>query len=108
MFGVSVSGIQGEGVATFALSGVGLLLLILGRNSSRRSVGYVQAFLALLVGLVVIVDWSEFAAFGLYLVAIGAVIWLGCAMLVSGETRRESQPSEPPSVTVQDDPEQPV
>jgi hypothetical protein len=93
--GNNVYGIEGDGAITAGLAVVGLLFVLLGRWASRPGrLAVAQAILPVLVGIVVIADWTSFAAYGLYLVVGGVGLWLGGATygLTQGRTARDAPP----------------
>lgn len=75
--GVTVSGISGDGVITLVLALGGGALILANRTGPRTSV-IVEALLGAAVLIVAIYHANDpFAAIGIYLTLIGALVWLG-------------------------------
>ena len=85
VFGISVSGIEGDGLITLACAVVGLVL------TWRGKLGWVgQLVPAALVALVGLFDLNNFSAIGLYLTILAGIAWVVGAFMV-----RAARP-EPP------------
>lgn len=82
IFGVSVSGIQGDGVMTLGLAVAGGILLGLttdlfgrGKSDGRKS-QIAMLVLAVLVSLIGFMDMNGAAAMGLYLTLFAGIAWV--------------------------------
>lgn len=86
IFGVSVRGIEGDGVITLVLALVGgaAVLLTSGaltRQLGSRKVGQVFSLVAAcLVALIGLVDMNGAAAIGLYLTLFAGIAWVAMAV----------------------------
>lgn len=87
VLGISISGINGDGVITLvlALAGAGLLLFTAGAIGSTAKTGGKAANIGLiviagLISLIGLIDLSSFTAIGLYLTLLAGLTWTGCAV----------------------------
>lgn len=82
LFGLSVSGMDGDGVITLILAVVGGIILALtsGLTGKEPTAGrwpqITLVVLAALVALVALIDMSGFAAIGLYLTLLAGIAWV--------------------------------
>lgn len=104
IFGISASGISGDGVITLILALVGAALLmfsspVLGTPRIPSKVADIGLIvLAALVTLVALIDMSSFAAFGLYLTLFAGLAWLAGAvwqLLLTRKTASGAQVDAP-------------
>jgi hypothetical protein len=85
IFGIGVTGIQGDGVLTLAGAVVGAVVLAVttGVVGSTRTPGRVSEVallvLAILVSLIALLDMNGAAAIGLYLTLLGGLAWVASA-----------------------------
>ena len=81
IFGIGVSGIEGDGVVTLAIAVAGGILLVLttGLVGQEKVAGKKSQIallvLSLLVALIGLMDMNGVAAIGLYLTLFGGVAW---------------------------------
>lgn len=100
LFGISVLGIEGDGVITLVLAVAGGVLLALGsglvgepRMSGRRT-QIALLVLAVLVALIGLFDMNGAAAIGLYLTLFGGIAWVvGAAWQLALSKQAASEPS---------------
>jgi hypothetical protein len=86
IFGFGITGIKGDGRITLVCAVVGLVLLVIGRNSrAARALAYTAAILTALVGFG---DMNGSAAIGLYLTLFGGVAWVA-ALVWDGSERKK-------------------
>lgn len=98
IFGVSVTGIQGDGVITLGLAVAGGILLVLttdlfgrGKTDGRKS-QIAMLVLSVLVSLIGFMDMNGAAAMGLYLTLFAGIAWVvGAAWQLS--ISKESSPA---------------
>jgi hypothetical protein len=76
LFGLSKSGIEGDGAITLVCALVGLVVLWLRARLPRRLVVGVLLTGAAITTLVGVVDMNSAAAMGLYLTLFGGIAWL--------------------------------
>jgi hypothetical protein len=102
IFGVSVRGIEGDGVITLALAVVGGIVLALttGLFGTQKVPGKKSQIsllvLAILVALIGLMGMSGVAAIGLYLTLFGGIAWVvGAAWQLSMSKQNANQPGEP-------------
>lgn len=82
IFGVSVTGIQGDGVVTLGLAAAGGILLALTtdlfrqRKTAGRKSQIGMLVLSALVSLIGVMDMNGAAAIGLYLTLFGGIAWV--------------------------------
>lgn len=102
IFGVSVRGIEGDGVITLALAVAGGIVLALttglfGRQKVPGKKSQISLLLlATLVALTGLMAMSGAAAIGLYLTLFGGIAWVvGAAWQLSISKQNASQPDEP-------------
>lgn len=82
LFGISVSGIEGDGVITLVLALAGAVVLALttgvvgGSRTPGRASQIILLVLAVLVALVGLFDMNGAAAVGLYLTLFGGIAWV--------------------------------
>lgn len=103
VFGISASGLDGDGVITLALAVVGLVILAVtaGVVGGARTAGRVSQIVLLVfaaaIVLIGIVDMSGAAAIGIYLTLFGGIAWAagaGWQLSVSNQAVAV-QPSSP-------------
>ncbi len=87
IFGIGVSGIEGDGVITLvlALAGAALLVFVSTAEEGAGKIPPKVADIALiviggLIALIGLIDLNEFGAIGLYLTLLGGLVWAGCAV----------------------------
>ena len=85
IFGISVSGIRGDGVITLMCAVVGLAVLGLratnvGRRISRKLVLAFSGIVAFITALVGLVDMNGAAAIGLYLTMFAGIAWVAAVI----------------------------
>jgi hypothetical protein len=102
IFGVSVRGIEGDGVITLALAAAGGIVLALttGLFGKQKMPGkksqIALLILAILVTLIGVMATSGAAAIGLYLTLFGGIAWVvGAAWQLSISKQNATQPGEP-------------
>lgn len=88
VFGVSVSGIEGDGVLTLILAGIGFALALVWKSRRRLNHG-IQAALAVLALIVAGYHFGTFAAMGVYVTFFAAGAWLVISVLPSLNARRD-------------------
>jgi hypothetical protein len=77
VFGVSVSGIRGDGVITLLLALGGAAVILANRTTAMWSV-IIEAVLAVLALVVAFYHVNDpFAAVGIYLTLLAALVWAG-------------------------------
>ena len=102
IFGISVSGIHGDGVITLILSLAGLALLaftsgVVGEARTGKAPTFVLLGLAALTTLIALIDMNGAAAIGLYLTLLGGIAWIvGAAWQASLDSKSATQPSDAP------------
>lgn len=99
VLGFSVDGIEGDGRITFVLGIVGLAALAARAGYGPVRVGRVLLLvLGLVLGGVVatigIVDYSDFAGFGIRLTIFAGAVWVLAALYGLTRGRREKPPAE--------------
>jgi|GEM_PF-2486716 len=86
VYGMSVIGVEGDGVITLILALLGLAALVLGTEVfmapkiPAKVTSIILIVLGALVSLTGIVDMNRYAAIGLYLTLLGGLAWLGVAI----------------------------
>lgn len=95
IFGLSVSGINGDGGITLILALIGLAALAASRgigpvSIGRRATQVIQLLAGLLVVLVGLADLHGVSAIGLYLTLLAGLVWAGAA--IAGLRRQEPGP----------------
>ncbi|GAA5113259.1 hypothetical protein GCM10023339_17330 [Alloalcanivorax gelatiniphagus] len=103
IFGISVSGIRGDGIITLVLALVGGAALavrvgLLARVKVPSKVGVVVSLVcAALVALIGLLDMNGAAAIGLYLTLFGGIAWVvGAAWeLKDAKAATDTAPSQP-------------
>lgn len=102
VFGVGVSGMQGDGVITFVLALVGgvVLALTAGAFGEQKAAGKKSQIsllvLAVVVALIGLLDMNGAAAIGLYLTLLGGVAWVvGAAWQLGAATNDAATAEEP-------------
>lgn len=102
VFGISATGVQGDGLITLALAVVGGILLavttgLFGNEKvpgKKSQIGLLA--LAIIVALVGLLDMNGAAAIGLYLTLFGGVAWVvGAAWQLSVSKQQAAQRGEP-------------
>jgi hypothetical protein len=104
LFGLSVTGLEGDGVITLAAAVAGAVVLALtsGLVGSEKSPGKGSQIsllvLALIVALIGLIDMNGAAAIGLYLTLFGGIAWVVGAIWqlsvsTSGAGRSEARPT---------------
>ena len=104
LFGVSVSGLEGDGVITLALAAAGGVVLALTtgvftepRDPGKRS-QVTLLVLAALVALIGLMDMTGAAAIGLYLTLFGGIAWMvGAAWQLNLSKADATDPRSPAS-----------
>jgi hypothetical protein len=96
VFGMSVSGIEGDGQVTLALGVIGLAIVFF-----RRSLGGVLYGVEIVFGgfvtFIALFDMTGFAAFGLYLTLFAGIAWVIAAVVGFGtRTRPAPVVADPP------------
>jgi hypothetical protein len=82
IFGINVSGIEGDGRLTLALAATGGVVFalttgLIGERGAPGKKSQVSLLvLASLVALIGILDMNSFAAIGLYLTMLGGIAWV--------------------------------
>jgi hypothetical protein len=100
IFGISISGIRGDGVITLILSLLGAALLatrtgILDQVKIPEKAGLITStVLAVLVSLVGLLDMNGAAAIGLYLTLFGGIAWVVGAVWEFKDSKAVAAPSE--------------
>jgi hypothetical protein len=100
IFGISVSGIEGDGAITLilALAGAAILVLMTGIIGSARISGrvwdIVLLVLAILVALIGLFDMNGAAAIGLYLTLFGGIAWVVGAVWQLSAAKQAESPAE--------------
>jgi hypothetical protein len=103
IFGIGVSGIQGDGVITLVLALVGgvVLALTAGAFGEQKVAGKKSQIsllvLAVLVALIGLLDMNGAAAIGLYLTLFGGVAWVVGAAWQLSATKNDAGTAEEPS-----------
>lgn len=102
IFGVSVRGIEGDGVITLALAVAGGIVMALttglfGKQNVPGKASQISlVVLATLVALIALVAMGGAAAIGLYLTLFGGIAWVvGAAWQLSLSKQAASQGDEP-------------
>ncbi|MGZ8738638.1 MAG: hypothetical protein ACXWW7_15855 [Nocardioides sp.] len=99
IFGISISGIRGDGVITLilALLGAGVLATrtgLLEQVKIPEKAGLIAFIvLAALVTLIGLIDLNGAAAIGLYLTILGGIAWVVGAVWELKETKEGASPS---------------
>jgi hypothetical protein len=99
IFGISVSGIQGDGVITLAIAGAGGVVLALttglfGQPKVAGKKSHISLLvLSLLVALIGLLDMNGAAAIGLYLTLFGGVAWVVGAVWQLSATKQDLAPA---------------
>lgn len=103
IFGIGVSGIQGDGVITLVLALVGgvVLALTTGVFGEQKVAGKKSQIsllvLAVLVALIGLLDMNGAAAIGLYLTLFGGVAWVVGAAWQFSAAKNDAGTAEEPS-----------
>lgn len=102
IFGVSVIGVQGDGIITLVLALAGVLVLALTSGvvgSAPRTPGLVSNIallvLAAVVALIGLMDMNGAAAIGLYLTLFGGIAWVVGAVWQMAVGKPQPQPHQP-------------
>jgi hypothetical protein len=86
--GISISGIRGDGVITLLLAVAGAAIILANRTSPRTSV-ILEALLAAVALVVAFYHVNDpFAAIGIYLTLIAALVWAGSLAWWWADARR--------------------
>lgn len=99
LFGMSVSGIDGDGVITLVLAVAGGLVLVLtsGLTGKQPTAGrwpqLTLVVLAALVALIALIDMSGIAAIGLYLTLFAGLAWVVGAIWQLNLSKQASTPA---------------
>lgn len=86
LFGLSVSGINGDGKLTLVLALIGLAALAASRGigpvaMERRAMHITELVAGALVAVIGLVDLRSISAIGLYLTLLAGVAWAGAAVV---------------------------
>ncbi len=81
VLGISVSGIEGDGVVTLVLAVVGVIFTAVMRPKRLRFAKGVHATLGVLVVIVAGYHIGGFAAIGVYLTFLAGLAWVGVALV---------------------------
>src|SRR5262245_59290020 len=76
-FGISVSGLKGDGVITLAVAVVGAILAAVDRPRRQRFAKGAHATLGVLVTIVAGYHLGAFAAAGVYVTVLAGLAWVG-------------------------------
>ena len=95
VFGVSLYGIEGDGVVTLLFGAVGLVVFASHLGFGPLSIGpraffSTQAVCSVIVFAVGAYDMNRFAAFGLYLTLAAGIAWLGAVAVAWRASRQRS------------------
>ena len=101
IFGISVSGIRGDGMITLILAILGAVSLatrtgLLDQVKVPEKAGLIASLVfAALVSLIGLLDMNGAAAIGLYLTLFGGIAWVvGAALELKGAKQETAAPSE--------------
>jgi len=103
IFGMGVSGIEGDGVITLAVAVAGGVVLVLtaGLFGEEKVAGKKSQIsllvMSVLVALIGLVDMNGAAAIGLYLTLFGGVAWVVGAAWQLSVSKRDATPTVSPS-----------
>jgi hypothetical protein len=90
VLGISVSGINGDGVITLVVAVAGAILAAIERPRSVRFAKGVHATLGVLVTIVAGYHLGGFAAVGVYVTMLAGLAWVGLALVPALSTRAEA------------------
>jgi hypothetical protein len=102
IFGISATGIEGDGVITLVLGLTGAVILAIttGLVGAPRIPGRASQIallvLAVLVALIALLDMNGAAAIGLYLTLLGGIAWVVGAVWQLSLTKQDTSPADGP------------